>query len=74
MDGDTFIDPNGDPLTCTATQLPSWLLFNPFGFKFWGTPTEHGVYTVTITCVDDWGGSAYISFNIYTGLVVNTPP
>ena len=74
MPSNTFIDPNGDPLTCAATTIPSWLNFNPFGFKFWGTPKENGEFDVTVECQDDWGASTSVSFRIYTGLVVNTPP
>ena len=55
---DTFSDPDGDPLTYSATlsdgttALPSWLTFDSATRTFQGTPTTNGATTVRVTASD----------------------
>jgi hypothetical protein len=67
----TFTDPNGDPLTYTATltgggALPAWLSFNPGTRTFTGTPAagDIGTISVRVTATDPQGGSAVDDFNL----------
>jgi len=46
-----FTDAEGDPLTYTATALPTWLSFDGATRTFTGTPTDSDVGTVTVTVV-----------------------
>ncbi|MEQ9405448.1 MAG: FG-GAP-like repeat-containing protein [Cyclobacteriaceae bacterium] len=53
FDANTFSDPNGDPITLSASlsdnsSLPSWLSFDPTDRKFSGTPLQENVGTITI--------------------------
>ena len=48
----TFTDPNGSPLTYTASGLPAGLGFNPATRTFSGTPTQTGTATLTVTASD----------------------
>ena len=45
-------DPNGDLLTWSATNLPTGLTINPSSGLITGTPTDLGVYPVTVTVTD----------------------
>ncbi len=67
----TFTDPNGDPLTYSATltgggALPAWLSFNPATRTFTGTPAagDIGTISVRVTAADGQGGTATDDFNI----------
>ena len=71
---DTFVDPNGDALKYSTNSLPSWLSFNPSRLQFTGVPNTYGQFTVKLTATDNWGSSTSVSFVIYTGLIVTTPP
>ena len=57
----TFTDPQGGPLTYTATQangqpLPSWLSFNAATRTFTGTPPTNATnVSVNVTAVDSYG-------------------
>jgi predicted enzyme related to lactoylglutathione lyase len=60
--GNTFTDPNGDPITVTVTNLPPGLTFNPSTTAIVGTPTTPGVTQVTVTGTDPSGASVSTSF------------
>jgi hypothetical protein len=62
MDVDTFVDPNGDKLTISTSTLPTWLKFNATSLTFTGTPTEYGIYNVTVFAKDAWNGKCNMSF------------
>lgn len=68
------MDPNGDPLTFTAPQLPSWLSFDPSSLSLNGTPSVYGQYNVSVTARDSWNASATMSFEIVAGIKPNTAP
>jgi len=74
LERDTFVDPNGDPLTFTAPQLPSWLSFDPSSLSLNGTPSVYGQYNVSVTARDSWNASATMSFEIVAGIKPNTAP
>jgi len=44
----TFQDPDGTPLSFTATSLPAWLSFDKEARRFYGTPSfeDLGLYTI----------------------------
>ncbi|HIK16634.1 MAG TPA: putative Ig domain-containing protein [Leptolyngbyaceae cyanobacterium M33_DOE_097] len=74
---DTFIDPDGQPLSLTATlsdgnPLPGWLSFNPATNTLSGTPTtgNAGVLNINLIAADSLGGTISDNF----ALTVNTPP
>ena len=67
----TFTDPNGSPLTFTATKsdgtpLPAWLSFNPGTRTFTGTPAvgDLGATTVRVTANDGQGNTVFDDFVI----------
>ncbi len=43
----TFNDPNGDPPTYSASDMPAWMVFTPATRRFSGTPSVIGSFTVT---------------------------
>lgn len=71
FDSNTFTDPNGDPLTYSATltggaPLPAWLTFNPATRTFSGTPGPGDVanLSVTVTATDPQAGFVSDDFAI----------
>ncbi len=65
LPANTFVDPNGDPLTWSArlasgNPLPSWLAFDPATRTFSGTPPETGqsayIYDIIVTATDKLHG------------------
>ena len=65
---DAFTDPDGDPLTYSATlvgggALPAWLSFDPATRTFSGTPPETGTFQVQVVAND---GEAWVmdAFNL----------
>ena len=69
----SFIDPDGDTLTYSATGLPPGLMINTMTGEITGTldasASNGGPYTVTVTATDGNGGSADDVFNF----TVNNP-
>ncbi len=55
-------DPNGDPLTFSASGLPTGLAIDPQSGLISGVPTLPQVTTVVATVEDGRGGSASVSF------------
>ena len=74
LDADTFIDPNGDTLSYSTSNLPAWLSFDAATLKFYGLPTNYGTYNVSLTARDAWNGFTTMSFEIVAGIKPNTPP
>ncbi|HUB15378.1 MAG TPA: putative Ig domain-containing protein [Acetobacteraceae bacterium] len=75
----TFVDPQGESLTCTATQtngqaLPSWLQFNAATDSFSGTaPSVAQSVAVNVTATDSGGLSASESFTATVQAPAPTP-
>jgi hypothetical protein len=70
LPADTFADADaGDTLTLSATNLPEWLSFDLATRTFSGTPTQAGVYTVTVAAHDAAGEFVSDSFVIEVALV-----
>lgn len=65
-----FSDPNNDPLTLTASGLPSGLSFN--GLFITGPLNTAGVFPITITASNNRGGSASTTFQLTVSPA--TPP
>jgi hypothetical protein len=42
--------------------------------KLTGIPKVYGVYNVSLTATDGWGGTATLSFEIVAGIKPNNPP
>ncbi|HEX8866389.1 MAG TPA: putative Ig domain-containing protein, partial [Lentzea sp.] len=59
-------DPQGDPLTYSATGLPAGLSIDTAG-KISGTPTTSGTSTVTVTAKDPAGNSGSATFTWTVG-------
>src|SRR6185369_4094803 len=55
----TFADPDGDPLTYTASGLPAGISFNAGTRTFSGSVAQAGVFPVTLTATD--GGTPRLS-------------
>jgi protocatechuate 3,4-dioxygenase beta subunit len=66
-------DPDGDPLTCSASNLPSWASFNPATRTFSGTPNQAGSYSSVHFQVSD-GALINAENIIITVTNVNRPP
>ncbi len=64
--GGLFTDPNGGPLTFTATGLPSGLAIDPVTGIITGTPepdaSAGGPYAITVTGVDPQGNQVSTTF------------
>ncbi|MGG4776225.1 retention module-containing protein [Paenalcaligenes sp. Me52] len=76
--GQYFSDPDGHPLTFTATGLPPGLTIDPNTGVISGTLDrsasqggQGGVYTVVVTAKDPYGGSVDLPF---TWTALNPPP
>ena len=80
--GDTFVDPENQPLVFKARQasgaaLPNWLSFNPQTVIFSGVPqvTDAGKLIIQLTATDPVGGFAQQNFNLtVTQFPVPTQP
>jgi Ca2+-binding RTX toxin-like protein len=76
----TFVDPDGDSLTYSASSdgggaLPSWLTFNPTSRSFSGRPEDADVGTidVAVTATDPGGLTTAQDFQITIQNVNDTP-
>ena len=71
-----FTDPNGDPLSFTATGLPTGLVINPTTGVISGVPAVSGTTGVIVTVSDGKGGTAqgFFILNVAPAPVNNTPP
>ncbi len=76
----TFNDPDGDPITYSATlannqALPSWLSFNGTTRSFSGTPTNNDVGTISVKVTARDGGnlSGETTFQIAIANVNDAP-
>ncbi|WP_240353981.1 putative Ig domain-containing protein, partial [Pectobacterium brasiliense] len=76
----TFIDPDGDTLTLSATladgsPLPSWITFNPATGTFSGTPGngDVGTLVIRVTATDGSNTSISTSFGLTVTNVNDTP-
>lgn len=75
LPANTFTDPNNDPLTLTASGLPSGLFFN--GSAFTGPVSQIGTSTITVTATNAHNLSVSTSFvlSVLPGTpAVNQPP
>jgi uncharacterized delta-60 repeat protein len=69
LPSDTFYDADFDNLTYSITlsngdPLPSWLTFNAATGKFYGTPTQVGNLSISVTATDPFNSSATDDFNL----------
>ncbi|MCL6376362.1 tandem-95 repeat protein [Pectobacterium brasiliense] len=76
----TFIDPDGDTLTLSATladgsPLPSWITFNPATGTFSGTPgnSDVGTLVIRVTATDGSNTSISTSFGLTVTNVNDAP-
>ncbi|WP_146235430.1 putative Ig domain-containing protein, partial [Pectobacterium brasiliense] len=76
----TFIDPDGDTLTLSATlangsPLPSWITFNPATGTFSGTPGngDIGTLVIRVTATDGSNTSVSTSFGLTVTNVNDAP-
>lgn len=58
----TFVDPEGQPLTYTASGLPRGLGFS--GSTFSGVPTQEGQFLITVRAFDPQGNPASTTFTL----------
>jgi large repetitive protein len=65
----TFADPEGGPLTYTASGLPPGVTFTGATRTFSGTPTQAGAFLVTVTATD--GGIPSLSATNAFTLTIN---
>jgi|GEM_PF-6840886 len=68
----TFYDPENQALTYSATNLPSWLSFNPDNRQLTGTPTQSGSYTLLVGATD--AGGLLTSVPVVIVVAPNQPP
>jgi hypothetical protein len=70
-------DPDGDPLTFSATNVPAWASFNSTTGALTGTPTEADVGTtgmITIEASDSKAASDLPAFSIQVTSNASVPP
>ncbi|HEV7609503.1 MAG TPA: putative Ig domain-containing protein [Steroidobacteraceae bacterium] len=70
-------DPNGDPLTFSATNVPSWATFNANTGSLTGTPTEANVgmtSMITIEVSDTKAVAQLPAFRIQVSSSASVPP
>ena len=67
-----FTDPNGDPLTYSATGLPGWMSFNASTRTFSGNAAAVGSWAITFTATDPSSVSTSVGFTVTTPNVAPT--
>lgn len=76
----TFVDPDGDTLTLSATQadgsaLPAWLTFNPATGTFSGTPGSNDIGSLSIkVTANDGDASVSTTFSLTVTNVIPVNP
>ena len=70
--GNAFVDPDGDPLTISASlssgaALPAWLSFDPTTGRFAGTPTSCGLFNIKLLARDTGNLSVTTTFTLTVG-------
>jgi hypothetical protein len=73
----TAADPEGQPITFNATNVPAWATFNPANGRLSGTPTEADVGMsgmITIEVSDSKSITQLPSFRIQVTTTATTPP
>ncbi|OIN56146.1 hypothetical protein BLX24_26045 [Arsenicibacter rosenii] len=68
-----FTDPDGGPLSFTATGLPTGLSINPTTGVISGSPTQSGSFPIVVTAMDPQGGMASTGFTLNIA-PANQPP
>lgn len=81
LSSNTFVDPDGDALTYSASGVPDGVAFDPPSLTFSGIPSIVGSNLVTITANDGNGGQASATLTItiissgnHAPTVANPPP
>jgi large repetitive protein len=68
----TFTDPDNDPLTYTAAGMPPGITFTGSTRTFSGTPTQAGVFQVSVAATD--GGTPSLTVTNAFTITVNSAP
>jgi hypothetical protein len=73
----TASDPDGDALTFSITNMPSWMTFNTASGRLAGMPTANHVGTydnIVVGVSDGRAGAQLAAFSIVVNDVANAPP
>jgi uncharacterized delta-60 repeat protein len=67
-----FTDPEGDTLTYSASNLPTWLTFDSSTRTFTGTANAVGTSAITVSVNDGNGNTTNTNFSVIVTTPVNT--
>ena len=67
-------DPDGDPITFSAENLPSWLQIDPATGHIWGTPTEANVGMTGEITIDAFDQQAHSELPVFRISVMSAAP
>ena len=67
-------DPDGDPITFSAENLPSWLQIDPATGHIWGTPTEANVGMTGEITIDAFDQQAHSELPVFRINVMSSAP